>query len=721
MDWLVATGPQGDDLWLPMEGVVELVEVPAYAGPVRLNSASYLLGLVAYDASTGQFTVDPLAFSAFVVSSPAFRDCPPGTFAELEAAASGSTTGQADDTPVDPSQDRDGAAGQADDIPADPSQDRDGAASVMVDWIATVNVVANLRTGPGTDFPMVRVLPAGTRVAVVGVSEDGDWLELDDGTWIYRFLVSRTDQGLASRVQDREGAASVMVDWIATVNVVANLRTGPGTDFPMVRVLPAGTRVAVVGVSEDGDWLELDDGTWIYRLLVSRADQEWASRVQDRDSAASVTVDWIATVNVVANLRAGPGTDFPMVRVLPGGTRVAVVGVSEGGDWLELDDGTWIYRLLVSRADQGLAARTPAGMTGTDISNEPAPDAPDTVAGTSSEADTAGNKPSSPPTAAESVQELRLYMLDLINHERTSRGLIPVNLTYNKGAQLHAEDMVEHGYMSHWNLRGETPSMRHTWAGGHDYSAENLSFRRVLDAPPEYCAPPVSTQDLADVMHSLMGSPGHRDNILRPLHREVNIGIAESCRAMAVAQVFEGEFVRFSHPPSVEAGWFVMAGQVAPEVELSDRTNVMVAWDPPLAGYTKDQVSQTFCVSIVRPVAYIRRPLPAGFMRLDGESQEVDWERCPAPWDADPNLQWPGNEIDELRQRIRGGFRIRETVEVALVTASTWQVEAGSFRFEADLNRVIQVHGPGIYSVILWGHVDGQLEPLTTYSVAVER
>ena len=172
-----------------------------------------------------------------------------------------------------------------------------------------------------------------------------------------------------------------------------------------------------------------------------------------------------------------------------------------------------------------------------------------------------GTAPASPagsvsvePIEAETLAELRLHMLDLINRERSLEGLRPVSLAFNEGAQLHAEDMVEHRYGSHWNLRGETPYMRHTWAGGDDYSAENASYLGIADprgGHVDVCAPSVSQQHLDVRMAGLMDSPGHRDNILRPLHREVNIGIARNCYGMAVVQVFEGEYVRFSHPPRV--------------------------------------------------------------------------------------------------------------------------------------------------------------------------
>ena len=545
-DWLVVADPQQGTMWLPMETVVDQADTGTYSGPAGSDSATYLLGLVAYDAPTNQLTVDPQAFSAFVAASAAFRDCPSAMFAELGVSWPGRPEAQA----VTPSE-------------TSPSQEE--AATGPAGWTGIVNVGSNLRTGPSTGFSVVRVLPAGAEVVVVGVSDDGEWLELEDGNWIYRTLVTREGNGATSGVSKAEDASA-------------------------------------------------------------------------------------------------------------------------------------------------------------DTSNEPVPETGSAPAtGASAEAEPTGSGLPEFRPEADRLAELRLHMLELINRERTSRGLEAVALGYNEGAQYHTEDMVANQYISHWNLQGETPYMRHTWAGGHDYSAENLSFNSVLDAPAGFCAPPASEQALDGVMAGLMDSPGHRDNILRPLHREVNIGIANSCHAMAVAQVFEGEYVRFSLLPELVEGSLAMAGQVAAKVELNDRTQVAVTWDPPLAEYIRGQVSQTYCHSPGRPVAYIRRPLPVGFYWLEEESREMGWERCPAPWDADPNLQLPVNEdeINQLFQQIRNGFRLRETVEVDLVTADIWQAEAGNFRIEADLNRVIQTHGPGIYSMILWGEVDGESVALTTYAIKV--
>ena len=61
----------------------------------------------------------------------------------------------------------------------------------------TVNSEANIRSGPGTDFEIVRVAQAGEEVIAVGQNEDGTWLQLEDGNWIATFLVDPTDTGSA--------------------------------------------------------------------------------------------------------------------------------------------------------------------------------------------------------------------------------------------------------------------------------------------------------------------------------------------------------------------------------------------------------------------------------------------------------------------------------------------------------------------------------------------
>ena len=53
----------------------------------------------------------------------------------------------------------------------------------------TVVTNANLRGGPGTNYPIVGKAPAGSTVNVVEATADRTWYYLDNGSWIAAFLV----------------------------------------------------------------------------------------------------------------------------------------------------------------------------------------------------------------------------------------------------------------------------------------------------------------------------------------------------------------------------------------------------------------------------------------------------------------------------------------------------------------------------------------------------
>jgi hypothetical protein len=55
-----------------------------------------------------------------------------------------------------------------------------------------------------------------------------------------------------------------------------------------------------------------------------------------------------------ANLRAGPGTNYPVAGAVKAGQALSLVGRNSAGDWLELAEGQWILAELVSNAQPGL-------------------------------------------------------------------------------------------------------------------------------------------------------------------------------------------------------------------------------------------------------------------------------------------------------------------------------------------------------------------------------
>ena len=121
---------------------------------------------------------------------------------------------------------------------------------------------------------------------------------------------------------------------------------------------------------------------------------------------------------------------------------------------------------------------------------------------------------------------LESQMLEMINQERTSRGLKPLQADPElvPVARAHSADMFARGYFSHYTPEGEDPFQRMKDAGvKYRTAGENLALAPTLQ-----------------IAHTgLMNSPGHRANILNPSFGRVGIGIMTGGRrGIMVSQEF---------------------------------------------------------------------------------------------------------------------------------------------------------------------------------------
>jgi uncharacterized protein YkwD len=105
-------------------------------------------------------------------------------------------------------------------------------------------------------------------------------------------------------------------------------------------------------------------------------------------------------------------------------------------------------------------------------------------------------------------------MLELVNKERTSRGLGPLTMDPELRllARQHAADMFKRGYFSHVNPDGKDPFDRMRDANiVFGVAGENLALAPTLDIAHD----------------GLMNSPGHRANILNPQFGKAGIGVLD--------------------------------------------------------------------------------------------------------------------------------------------------------------------------------------------------
>lgn len=118
-------------------------------------------------------------------------------------------------------------------------------------------------------------------------------------------------------------------------------------------------------------------------------------------------------------------------------------------------------------------------------------------------------------------------MVNLINQERRKEGLanLKVNADLRAVARVKSKDMVDNNYFSHTSPKyGSLRQLLRTFGISYRVAAENLA---VADTP-----------DRAHTM--LMGSDGHRRNILDARLSEVGVGIVRGKGGIVVTQLFIG-------------------------------------------------------------------------------------------------------------------------------------------------------------------------------------
>lgn len=108
-----------------------------------------------------------------------------------------------------------------------------------------------------------------------------------------------------------------------------------------------------------------------------------------------------------------------------------------------------------------------------------------------------------------------MQMLVLVNMEREKNGLaqLTADSALREVASVHAKDMLEKGYFSHYTPEGLSPFDRLERSNiYYQYAGENLAF-----AP-----------DVEIAMDGLLKSHGHRENILSPNFKKAGIGVIDA-------------------------------------------------------------------------------------------------------------------------------------------------------------------------------------------------
>ena len=314
------------------------------------------------------------------------------------------------------------------------------------------------------------------------------------------------------------------------------------------------------------------------------------------------------------------------------------------------------------------------------------------------------------------------YMLELINEERMKAEVPPLSLGSNTAAKLHAESMLENCFAAHWGVDGLKPYMRYSQAGGYHYNAENGSGLSYCITPSDGYRTVGVREGIRRAMTGLMDSPGHRRQILGQWHRKVNIGLAWDDYNVMVVQHFEGDYVEYDSLPSIEEGVLSLTGRNRNGVQFADKYDLAISlyYDPLPHALTPGQLARTYCSTNGRKVASFRPPLDEGYTYTDDEFTTT-YTPCPSPYDVPLDTPAPGSPDeahDAWREAKDASLNIEpQSVTAPWITASNWNANGNTFAMSSDISPVLREHGSGVYTVLVWGVIDGEDVPISQYSM----
>ena len=311
-------------------------------------------------------------------------------------------------------------------------------------------------------------------------------------------------------------------------------------------------------------------------------------------------------------------------------------------------------------------------------------------------------------TASATLPEIRSELLYLINSERVLARVPPLNLGFNASAQQHAENMMQYGYRSHWDVHGLTPQMRYTLAGGTNRVRQNIAGPIVIPATGQ-TGDETWRAVIRETHQGFMSGSAERVNVLDPWHRSVSLGLSCNESQCWVVQQFETDHLEFVKLPAISGTKLETEGQFSQGLEL-DAVAVWFHLHP--RRLSLGQLDATYRYGFgQRPVTFLRPPAPPAGHYADSLVSYA-WDTGIDPYTLESDL--PRSPAPPL------AIEVAHSAAVPWTTADLWSQDGPTFAVEADLSEVISFHGAGVYTVQIWGKRGQERVPLSNFAIFVQ-
>lgn len=222
----------------------------------------------------------------------------------------------------------------------------------------------NVRSGPGVTYSVLTAVSQGQTVMLLGRNANSSWakIRLGNGTegWVNVTLITPSVAISSLPLADSPAAPEPPVP--VAPGAVLNLRSGPGTNYPVTGSVYQGLQVNAVGRNAASTWLKvrLSDGQegWIAAQYVQLTVPIGNLPIMDGSTPASnpatpVPVANSATVSTgAANVRSGPGIGYGIVTVANQGQVVSMLARNSISSWVKIQIGSgthgWINAELLT-------------------------------------------------------------------------------------------------------------------------------------------------------------------------------------------------------------------------------------------------------------------------------------------------------------------------------------------------------------------------------------
>jgi uncharacterized protein YraI len=179
---------------------------------------------------------------------------------------------------------------------------------------ATTTANVNLRSGPGTNFAVLLVIPNGATVNTTGSVQNG--------------FTQLTYNGATGWSASQYISASSGTTTATVFDGALNLRSGPGTNYSVITVMPDGATVTITGSLQNGYYPVRYGSTNGYASATYLRIGGTPSSPTPTATAPAIDT---ATVLESLNLRSGPGTTFSVLALMPAGATVSITGAQQNG------------------------------------------------------------------------------------------------------------------------------------------------------------------------------------------------------------------------------------------------------------------------------------------------------------------------------------------------------------------------------------------------------